>query len=420
MALVIGLMSGTSVDGIDAALVDLSNATGTLAVTLLAGATYPYPTELRAQILAVCGGAPLSMADLADLDDAIAHQFAQAAIAIQTGHPTAALIGSHGQTVYHRPPKEERREERGEQREMALTPPSSPFPPHTLGYSLQLGRGDAIANATGMTTISNFRAADIAAGGHGAPLVPAVDVALLSHPTHNRCVQNIGGIGNVAYLPAVSRQRSELETQNLELKTLSPLTPLGWDTGPGNVLLDLAVQAFSNGTKTYDKDGNWAASGTPCEALVDRWLQQPFFQQLPPKSTGRELFGAAYLHQCLADAEAQSLTHADILATLTALTGDSIVHSYRHFLPQLPDQVLLCGGGSKNLYLKQRLQRQLGDIPVLTTDDVGLNAEFKEAIAFAVLAYWRQQGIPGNLPGATGAQNPVLLGDIHSVYGRDA
>ncbi|HEY9897245.1 MAG TPA: anhydro-N-acetylmuramic acid kinase [Candidatus Sericytochromatia bacterium] len=420
MALVIGLMSGTSVDGIDAALVDLSDATGTLAVTLLAGATYPYPTELRAQILAVCGGAPLSMADLADLDDAIAHQFAQAVIAIQTGHPKAALIGSHGQTVYHRPPKEERREERGEQREMALTP-------HSLGYSLQLGRGDAIANATGMTTISNFRAADIAAGGHGAPLVPAVDVALLSHPTHNRCVQNIGGIGNVAYLPAVSRQPSELETQNLELKTLSPLTPhpspltpLGWDTGPGNVLLDLAVQAFSNGTKTYDKDGNWAASGTPCEALVDRWLQQPFFQQLPPKSTGRELFGAAYLHQCLADAEAQSLTHADILATLTALTVDSIVHSYRHFLPQLPDQVLLCGGGSKNLYLKQRLQRQLGDIPVLTTDDVGLNAEFKEAIAFAVLAYWRQQGIPGNLPGATGAQNPVLLGDIHSVYGRDA
>jgi anhydro-N-acetylmuramic acid kinase len=424
MTLVIGLMSGTSVDGIDAALVDLSDATGALAVTLLAGATYPYPTELRAQILAVCGGASLSMADLADLDDAIAHQFAQAAIAIQTGHPTAALIGSHGQTVYHRPPKEQRREEQDEKgsgkpgKQEKLKAQNS-FTPHALGYSLQLGRGDAIANATGITTISNFRAADIAAGGHGAPLVPAVDVALLSHPTHNRCVQNIGGIGNVAYLPAVSRQPSELETQNLELKTLSPL-PLGWDTGPGNVLLDLAVQAFSNGTKTYDKDGNWAASGTPCEALVDRWLQQPFFQQLPPKSTGRELFGAAYLHQCLADAEAQSLTHADLLATLTALTVDSIVYSYHHFLPQLPDQVLLCGGGSKNLYLKQRLQRQLGTIPVLTTDDVGLNADFKEAIAFAVLAYWRQQGIPGNLPGATGAQNPVLLGDIYSVYGRGA
>ncbi len=441
MALVIGLMSGTSVDGIDAALVDLSEATGTLAVTLLAGATYPYPTELRAQILAVCGGASLSMADLADLDDAIAHQFAQAAIAIQTGHPTATLIGSHGQTVYHRPPKREWGVgngvwgKQGEQERLktqnSLTPHSSPLTPHSLGYSLQLGRGDAIAHATGITTISNFRAADIAAGGHGAPLVPAVDVALLSHPTHNRCVQNIGGIGNVAYLPAVSDQQSAVSRQPSELKTQNssplptphsplPLTPLGWDTGPGNVLLDLAVQAFSNSTKTYDEDGNWAASGTPCEALVDRWLQQPFFQQQPPKSTGRELFGAAYLHQCLADAEAHSLTHADLLATLTALTVDSIVHSYRHFLPQLPDQVLLCGGGSKNLYLKQRLQRQLGDIPVLTTDDVGLNAEFKEAIAFAVLAYWRQQDFPGNLPGATGAQSPVLLGDIHAVYGRGA
>ncbi|MBD2035821.1 anhydro-N-acetylmuramic acid kinase [Leptolyngbya sp. FACHB-321] len=434
MALVIGLMSGTSVDGIDAALVDLSDATGTLAVTLLAGATYPYPTELRAQILAVCGGASLSMADLADLDDAIAHQFAQAAIAIQTGHPTAVLIGSHGQTVYHRPPKPRRGEESAVG-ERAPTPYPSPLTPHSLGYSLQLGRGEAIANATGITTISNFRAADIAAGGHGAPLVPAVDVALLSHPTLNRCVQNIGGIGNVAYLPtrgqkAMGRwgdgmmEQEKLTTQNASpLPTPyppRPLSPLGWDTGPGNVLLDLAVQTFSNGTKTYDKDGNWAASGTPCEALVDRWLQQPFFQQQPPKSTGRELFGAAYLHQCLADAEAHSLTHADILATLTALTVDSIVHSYRHFLPQLPDQVLLCGGGSKNLYLKQRLQRQLGNIPVLTTDDVGLNAEFKEAIAFAVLAYWRQQGIAGNLPEATGAQNSVLLGDIHSVYGRGA
>ena len=130
------------------------------------------------------------------------------------------------------------------------------------------------------------------------------------------------------------------------------------------------------------------------------------------------MFGAAYLEQCLADAEAQSLSHADVLATLTELTAASIAHSYRTFLPQLPDQVLLCGGGSKNLYLKQRLQQQLGAIPVLTTDDVGLNAEFKEAIAFAVLAYWRQKGIPGNLPAVTGAQSAVLLGDIHSVSRR--
>ncbi|XGV96437.1 MAG: anhydro-N-acetylmuramic acid kinase [Leptolyngbya sp. BL-A-14] len=434
---VIGLISGTSVDGIDAALVNISGSTDDLTVDLLAGATYPYPADLREQILAVCGGAPLSMEALATLDDAIAHQFAQAAINIQTGHAAAALIGSHGQTVFHRPPH-----------------------PSRLGYSLQLGRGAAIAYATGLTTVSNFRAADIAVGGHGAPLVPAIDVVLLSHPTLNRCVQNIGGIGNVAYLPArkgewgmgsgesgvgsqdlvvsnrrstnktqpsaLSPQPSKLSTQNSKLPSeaenslpLSPL-PLGWDTGPGNVLLDLAVQRFSNGTKTYDRNGTWAATGTPCNALVEQWLQQPFFQQPPPKSTGRELFSVAYLEQCLADASDRALSHADLLATLAELTAVSIAHSYRTFLPQLPDQVLLCGGGSKNLYLKQRVQHHLGTIPVLTTDDVGLNAEFKEAIAFAVLAYWRQQGIPGNLPAVTGATSAVLLGEINQVSGRGA
>jgi anhydro-N-acetylmuramic acid kinase len=319
-----------------------------------------------------------------------------------------------------------------------LTPDSSLLSPLSLGYSLQLGRGAAIAQATGITTISNFRAADIAAGGQGAPLVPPVDVALLSHPTYSRCVQNIGGIGNVAYLPAVSSQQSAVSshsklktqnsklsssaaqsaTQNSKLKTL-PLTPhslpLGWDTGPGNVLLDLAVQAFSNGTKTYDRDGAWAASGIPCVELVEHWLQQPFFRQPPPKSTGRELFGAAYLEHCLADAGDRALSHADVLATLTELTVASIAQTYRCFLPQQPDQVLLCGGGSKNLYLRQRLQQRLETIPVLTTDDVGLNAEFKEAIAFAVLAYWRQQGIPGNLPAVTGAASAVLLGEINQV-----
>ncbi len=456
--LVIGLISGTSVDGIDAALVNLSGSTTDLTVELLAGATYPYPADLREQILAVCGGAALSMEALATLDDAIAHQFAQAAIAIQTGHPAAELIGSHGQTVFHRPPREERGEGRGErgvgeqggQRKLKTQNSKlfhpSPLTPHSLGYSLQLGRGATIAHTAGITTISNFRAADIAAGGHGAPLVPAIDVALLSHQTENRCVQNIGGIGNVAYLPAksgelgvgsresaVSGQRSAVspqnslakrrnalfKTQNSELKTQNSLPlsppPLGWDTGPGNVLIDLAVQQFSNGTQTYDRNGAWAASGTPCSELVEQWLQQPFFQQPPPKSTGRELFSPAYLEQCLADVSDRALSHADVLATLTELTAVSIAHSYRTFLPQLPDQVLLCGGGSKNLYLKQRVQQQLGNIPVLATDDVGLNAEFKEAIAFAVLAYWRQQSIPGNLPAVTGATSAVLLGEINQA-----
>ena len=437
--LAIGLISGTSVDGIDAALVNISGSTTDLTIEFLAGATYPYPPDLREQILAVCHGAALSMAALAELDDTIAVHFAQAAIAIQSGYPKADLIGSHGQTVYHRPP-EQRDEGWGMRDERNL---SSPIPhPSSLGYSLQLGRGAAIAQMTGITTISNFRAADIAAGGQGAPLVPAVDVALLSHPTSSRCVQNIGGIGNVAYLPAKEEreegrgergegeqgeqgEQGKLNTQNVSFRDasrtkLKTLPPLGWDTGPGNALLDLAVQAFSNGTQTYDRDGAWAASGMPCHALVEQWLQQPFFQQPPPKSTGRELFGAAYLEQCLADASDRALGHADVLATLTELTVASIAQSYRCFLPQLPDQILLCGGGSKNLYLRQRLQQRLESIPVFTTDDVGLNADFKEAIAFAVLASWRLQGIPGNLPAVTGATSAVLLGEINQVSGLGA
>jgi anhydro-N-acetylmuramic acid kinase len=373
---VIGLISGTSVDGIDAALVEISGAVDDLKVDLIAGETYPYPIELRSQILTVCGGAALSMAEFAALDDAIAQAFAQAALSIQSKSSAADLIGSHGQTVYHRPPATH------------------------LGYSLQLGRGALIADITQITTISNFRAADIAAWGQGAPLVPPVDVCLLGHATYNRCVQNIGGIGNVAYLPA---------------RTASSTHTIGWDTGPGNALLDLAINQLTCGKKTFDQDGAWAAQGNPCLPLVQQWLRQDFFHQPPPKSTGRELFGVEYLQRCLIDAEPYHLEPADILATLTELTAASIAQSYRDFLPHLPDQVLLCGGGSRNFYLKQRLQVNLSTTEVLATDEMGLNADFKEAIAFAVLAYWRHQNIPGNLPEVTGARQRVVLGEIHVV-----
>ena len=404
---VIGLISGTSVDGIDAALVEISGTELDLKVELLAGATYPYPAELRERILAVGAGVAISMAELAEIDDAIAQVFAQAAQNIQVGHQPATLIGSHGQTVYHRPPKEGagRAGEQGSRgREMLTTHGLNPSSSLTalgtpLGYSLQLGRGALIAHLTNITTVSNFRVADIAIGGHGAPLVPRVDAYLLSHPQEGRCIQNIGGIGNVACIPP----RHE--------DWLSKIR--AWDTGPGNSLLDLAVDHLSAGAKTYDENGNWAASGIPCHPLIEQWLNQDYFHLPPPKSTGRELFGVTYLHQCLKDAQAYQLNPADILATLTELTAASIFHSYRTFLPEMPQRVLLCGGGSRNLYLKQRLQLLLGSIPVWTTDEIGLSADFKEAIAFAVLAYWRHLDIPGNLPTATGAPQEVLLGEIH-------
>ncbi|BAZ67151.1 MAG: anhydro-N-acetylmuramic acid kinase [Pelatocladus maniniholoensis HA4357-MV3] len=376
MTHVIGLISGTSVDGIDAALVDISGTGFDLQVELVAAATYPYQDELRESILAVCAGEAISMAELAELDDAIAIAFAQAAQNIQSDRQPATLIGSHGQTVYHRPPHS-----------------------RSLGYTLQLGRGAVIAQLTSMTTVSNFRVADIAAGGQGAPLVPPVDAALFSHPQEARCIQNIGGIGNLTYLP--TRQDNWLEKIR------------GWDTGPGNSLLDLAVNYLTNGTKSYDENGSWAASGTPCHALVEHWLQQEYFHLPPPKSTGRELFGVDYLQNCIKDAEYYELNSADLLATLTELTAASIVHNYRTFLPEMPQKVFLCGGGSRNLYLKNRLQQLLETIPVLTTDEVGFSADFKEAIAFAVLAYWRQLDFPGNLPTVTGASQRVLLGEIN-------
>lgn len=379
MTKVIGAISGTSIDGIDAALVEITGSQADLKIELLAANTYPYPETLRQRILDLCAGTPISLAELASLDDDIAQEFAKAAIQINTGHPKAQLIGSHGQTVYHRPSEKEQ-----------------------LGYSLQLGRGSLIAKQTQITTISNFRSADINAGGQGAPLVPRVDAYLLSHPAKSRCIQNLGGIGNTTYLPARTQDNQTWETKIL-----------GWDTGPANVLIDLAVQHFSNSKQTYDKNGQWASTGTPCQELIQKWMQHPFFHQPPPKSTGRELFSPQYLQKCLEQAKAYHLTPADILATLTELTAVSIAHSYQTFLPQMPEQVLLCGGGSRNLYLKSRLQYHLKMVPVLTTDEVGLNADFKEAIAFAVLAYWRNQGIVGNLPQVTGAKKPVLLGEIH-------
>ncbi len=379
MTRVVGLMSGTSVDGIDAALVDIRGQDVDLEVDLIAAQTYPYPDSLRQKILAVCAGEGLAIEQLAELDDAIATAFTQAALAIQKDHHQATLIGSHGQTVFHRPPQ-----------------------PDTLGYSLQLGRGDLIAHQTQTLTVSDFRRADLALGGQGAPLVPKIDVCLLSDPQQYRCVQNIGGMGNVTFLP--------------------PLTPeallgdgvQGWDTGPGNVLIDLAVQQFSNGKQTYDHDGAWAASGKPYHPLVDQWLTHPFFAEPPPKSTGRECFSPQYLQNCLQEAQQIELSTADILATLTEFTVATIALNYREFLPHRPDQILLAGGGSRNSYLRQRLERRLDGTTVLTTDEVGLNADAKEAIAFAVLAYWRQHDIPGNLPAVTGAQRSTLLGVLHN------
>lgn len=321
---IIGLMSGTSVDGIDAALVDLSGAPDQLQLQLIGFHTYTYPPEIRQAILEVCAGKEVGAEQLITLDDQIAAVFAEAAIKIQKQFGKAELIGSHGQTIFHRPPR------------------------NNLGFSWQLGRGEAIAALTHLPTVSNFRRADMAAGGQGAPLVPKIDAYLLAHPTKHRCVQNLGGIGNVTYLPPTSKPDWENYV-------------IGWDTGPGNVLLDLAIQKLTDGQQAYDQDGVWAAQGTPHLELVHQWLEDPFISQLPPKSTGREYFGVAFLEKCWQQAEQFQLSEADWLASLTEFTALTVIENYRQFLPQMPDEILLCGGGCRNGYLRDRCKLLRGE-----------------------------------------------------------
>jgi|694.fasta_scaffold51328_3 anhydro-N-acetylmuramic acid kinase len=375
--LAIGLMSGTSVDGIDAALVEISgrhsHLENHLETNLIAGHTYPYPADLRMEILAVCAGEARSLQQICELDDRIAACFAKAAIAISDKSDRKPdLIGSHGQTVFHRPPV-------GNQ----------------MGYTVQLGRGAVIAALTGIMTISDFRVADIEAGGQGAPLVPMIDALLLSHPTKYRVCQNIGGISNLTYLPPNS-----IENQD---------QVFGFDNGTGNVLMDMATQKLFG--ESFDRDGAIARQGQPELQLIDQWLAQEFFVTAPPKSTGRELFSPNYLDACLADC--RGLSNYDILATLTEFTARAIAKSYQDFLPIFPEEVLVSGGGSRNRYLMERLQDLLAPAIVQRTDAFGLSADSKEAIAFAILGYLRIKERAGNLPSVTGAKRSVLLGKIY-------
>lgn len=382
---IIGLMSGTSVDGIDAALTEVTGEGYAVEVKLIKGIMHPYSDAVRSQILALCNNQPITLPELAELDDAIAQHFIQAAQSLNIDLATVDLIGSHGQTLYHRPPTANR-----------------------LGYTQQLGRGDLIARITGCTTISNFRIADIALGGQGAPLVPIIDACLLAQLDRDLAVQNIGGIGNVTYLPAW-----DVNAKNaVKDEPIVPSDIRGWDTGPGNALIDWAVTKFSQGKRSYDENGDWAAAGKPNQYLIEQWLQAPFFQTPPPKSTGRELFGVEYAERCWQTADSQGLSHEDFLSTLTDFTAATIELSYRQFLPSLPKEVLIGGGGSKNQYLMDRIQQRLPECSVGPTDRRQMNADYKEAIAFAVLAYWRWHGIHSNLPSVTGADRPCLLGEV--------
>jgi anhydro-N-acetylmuramic acid kinase len=310
------------------------------------------------------------------LNVSLGEQFAQAALAGITAAnltPTQVqLIGSHGQTVWHAP---------------EANPPAS----------LQLGEPAVIAERTGIPVVSNFRARDMAAGGQGAPLVAYVDVLLLTHPQEIRAAQNIGGISNVTFLPPATRP---------------DLTPLAFDTGPGNVLLDLTAAHITNNQWSYDQEGALAAQGQVDADLLAWLLEHPYFARRPPKSTGRELFSDEFARQVWQRGRDQGLEAAGMMATLTALTAQSIAHAYHHFLPCFPEVVIVSGGGTRNSTLMHMLAEALHPARLLPSRVVGIPGEAKEALAFAILAHETWHGRPGNLSAATGACHPVILGQI--------
>ena len=374
--LILGFMSGTSADSIDAACVRLEGAPPRLNWELLSFVTLPISQQMRKDIFAAFRPETGTVDKLCQLNFTLGEAFAQASLAaVQAANLTPAqvdFIGSHGQTVWHIPPNSE----------------------DGVASTLQLGNPAVIAERTGITVVSDFRSRDMAAGGQGAPLVPFVDKLLLSHESRSRAVQNIGGIGNVTWPPAGNGGEA-----------------FGFDTGPGNMLLDRAAEVLTQGQMRCDMDGKMAFAGRVHENFLQKWMsEEPYFAQKPPKSTGRELFGVQRCDLYLK--ELTGLCREDILATLTAFTARSTAEAYRNFLPALPDEVLLCGGGARNPAIAAMLQKELPNSRIGRTEDAGLPGDSKEAVAFAVLGYETMNYRPGNLPAATGANRSVVLGSI--------
>jgi anhydro-N-acetylmuramic acid kinase len=377
---VVGLMSGTSADGVDVAIVDITRQK----VHQLAFEVSPYPVALRREILNLCRPESARLDDICHYDFVLGEVFADAVIKLcrKSGFSLSSidLVGSHGQTIYHNP--------RGKR-----------YGRRTIRSTLQVGEPSVIAHRTGITTVADFRPGDMTAGGEGAPLVPYADYVLLRHNRLSRAVQNIGGIANVTFLPRGCK-RDDI---------------IAFDTGPGNMVIDGIVRLASGGRKRFDSGGKIAARGTVDKKLLNEMLRHPFLRKRPPKSTGREEFGLAFAERIYKRAAKRGLADSDIVATVTAFTAGSIARAYHKFLPAMPDEVILCGGGSHNNTLVEMLQSELPDAKMLSTDDFGIGVDAKEAVSFAVLAWATINGLTNNVPSATGADRLVVLGKIIPV-----
>jgi anhydro-N-acetylmuramic acid kinase len=373
-------MSGTSADGIDSVVAEVSRRGNQLRASVRRHVHRPFRAELRQRILAACLHG--TVGEICELNFALGAEFAKAALAVikACGLEPAQIraIGSHGQTVHHLP--------------------NGRWP-----STLQIGEPAVIAEQTGILTISNFRTRDMAAGGEGAPLVPYADWVLFADRKHPRIVQNIGGIGNLTWLPAGG---------NLD-------DLLAFDTGPGNMVIDAVVAAMTRGRQSFDRNGKLANEGKVSEKLLNWMMTHPFLRRPPPKTTGREEFGEAFLQPLLAQAKRQNLDLAEITATATMFTARSIAEAYRRFIfPRIPRralpelEIILGGGGAYNPVLRRILNDEIGMGKLLTHEDFGIANAAKEALAFAILAYQTLHAQTGNVPAATGARKAVILGNV--------
>ncbi len=432
--LVVGLLSGTSMDGVDAALVRISGPATEPRVRLLAFETYPYPDWTRERLLAVASGDSTTAEEISQLNTFLGVTFAEAALLLcleaNVQPKKLFAIGSHGQTIFHRGAPSYTmsrrymafaREHKVELKAVAtrLARNLVRSKRHGVGFSmmsvpmvqerfkateflslmrntLQIGEAAVIAERTGAQVVADFRTADVAAGGQGAPLVPLVDYILLHDARRGMVALNIGGIANFTVIPAGAR----------------PEQVFGFDTGPGNMLIDGLVRYFTKGEKTYDAGGRWAGRGRVLEPLLAEMLRLPFFAQQPPKSAGREQFGQHFLKQYFL--KRRGARPEDLLRTATELTARTIADALDRFvLGKISiHRLIISGGGAHNHLLVSRLGQLLPRLRVQLSDAFGLPVDAKEAIAFAVLADRTMHGLPGNLPSVTGARRAVVLGKI--------
>ena len=381
--LAIGLMSGTSHDGVSAAVVRLDERAHARA-EVIAFAAIPYSAKFRARLLALASGANVGASAISSLNFEVGRALGAAAagIARKAGVALARIsfIGSHGHTVFHLPP---RAAERG----------------HTPS-TMQIGESAVIAAMTGLPVVADFRPMDIALGGEGAPLAPLAHLWLFGNRKLGRVVQNIGGIGNATYLPPGAQLNDE--------------TLIAFDTGPGAMLIDALANKLSGGRMKMDRGGRMAARGRANDALLAELMRHRYFRRRPPKSTGREEFGAPSLREIERRAQSYGIAGNDLVATVTALTARSIADAIRRFVMPLGrvDQLIATGGGARNPTLMKMLQRELPELAVLTADKVGVDGDALEAVAFAILAYQMLRGRQGGIPSVTGARAGAILGKL--------